>query len=129
FPAVIRAAQAAFLVLAEPQRDAAMGAELLDEADAALRIAERHQLLAEQPHAHRRTVRLLELASEQRRHPVAAEQVAHERAGTGLGQQPVAFGAPVRHVPFRSRLRACAHNPFSAKPKLLRTFLDYRLAG
>ena len=40
FPAVIGAAQAAFLVLAEPERDAAMRAEFVDQPDAALAVAE-----------------------------------------------------------------------------------------
>src|SRR6185312_2039231 len=47
FPAVIDPAQAAFLVAAEEQRRGAMRAALIDEADAALRIAESDELLAE----------------------------------------------------------------------------------
>ena len=45
-PAVVRAAQPALLVAAEPERDAAMRAELVDQAEAALRVAEGDQLLA-----------------------------------------------------------------------------------
>ena len=47
-----------------------MRAELLDQADAALGVAERHQVLAEQADAHRRAVRFGDLARQQRRDPV-----------------------------------------------------------
>src|SRR5262249_32937610 len=55
FPAVIRAAQPALLVASKPERDAAMGAELVHQADAALRVAEGQQALGEKFYAHRRT--------------------------------------------------------------------------
>ena len=58
FPAVIDAAQPAFLVAPEEQRDAAMRAEFVDQADAAVAVAERDEILAEQSDAHRRAVRL-----------------------------------------------------------------------
>ena len=57
-PAVIDAAQPAFLVAPEEQRGAAMRAVFVDQTDAALAVAERHEVLAEQPDAHRRTIRL-----------------------------------------------------------------------
>ncbi len=75
FPAVIGAAQAALLVAPEPQRHAAMGAEFVHQADAALRVAERDQALGQQLHAHRRAIRLRQLGRQQRRNPVAPEQM------------------------------------------------------
>src|SRR5690242_12103441 len=84
-PAMIGTAQAAFFVAAEPERYAAMGAELVDDADAPFAVAEGDQLLAEQLHAHRRAVALRQLPVEQRRDPVAPEKLAHRRAGTRAG--------------------------------------------
>src|SRR6202023_2460423 len=54
FPAVVGAAQPAFLVAAEPQRDAAMRAELIDQAEAAVRIAESEQTFRQELYPHRR---------------------------------------------------------------------------
>jgi len=56
FPAVIGAAQSAFLVAAEPQRHAAMRAELVDQSIAALGVAESNQPLRQQLHPHRRAI-------------------------------------------------------------------------
>src|SRR3954451_15666708 len=56
FPAVIGAAQPVLLIAAEPQRHAAMGTELVDDADLALRVAENDQSLGHQLETHRRTV-------------------------------------------------------------------------
>ena len=55
-PAVIGAAQAAFLVAPEPQRHAAMGAELVDQPIAPQAVAKRHQPLGQDLDAHRRAV-------------------------------------------------------------------------
>src|SRR6185437_3790804 len=60
-PAVVGATQAAFLVAPEPERDAAVRAELVDEAQAALGVAEGHHALAQALHAHRGAVGLREL--------------------------------------------------------------------
>ena len=60
-PAVIRAAQAAFLVAPEPQRHAAVRAEFVDQAEPFLRIAKRDQPLAENLHAYRRAIGLRQL--------------------------------------------------------------------
>src|SRR6266699_6845436 len=86
-PPVIRAAQPALLVAAEPQRHAAVGAELVDQGDSPLRIAEGNQLLSEQFHADGRAVALRQLPVEQRGYPVAPEQLAHRRAGAGAGEE------------------------------------------
>ena len=65
---------------------AAVRAELVDQADLALGVAERQQLLAENLHAHLRAVRLGDLPRQQDRHPVAAS-VAHRGAGSCAHQR------------------------------------------
>src|SRR5262245_561193 len=88
-PAVIDAAQPALFVAAEEQVRAAVRALGLDQAHAALRIAERDQLLAEQLHADRRAIGLGKLARQRDRLPEAPEILAHQRAGAGAAQQLV----------------------------------------
>jgi len=90
-PAVIDAAQAAFLVASEIERDATMRAELLDQADAALGVAERDQVLAEQAGARRRAVGFGDLAREQRGDPIPAHGVAHRGALSHPGDKFVLF--------------------------------------
>ena len=85
-PAVIDAAQPALFVAAEEHRRAAMRTVRGDEADDAVRIAKRDQVFAEQAHARGRTVAFGHFFREQRREPVAAEQVAHRRAGSDSGE-------------------------------------------
>ena len=85
-PAVIDAAQSAFFVAAEEHRRAPVRAEGIDQADLALRVAKRDQVLAEQLDAHGRAVGLRHFLDQQRRDPVAPEQVAHRRAGPDAGQ-------------------------------------------
>ncbi len=96
FQAVIDAAQPALLVAAEEQRRGAMRAALVEQADAAVGVAEQHQVLAQEPHAHRRRVRLGDLMGERRRNPIAAHQFAHRRAGADAGEQFVFFLARAR---------------------------------
>jgi hypothetical protein len=55
---VVSAADAVLLITAEKERSAAVRAELVDEADLAIGVAEREQLLAEHLGAHLRAVRL-----------------------------------------------------------------------
>ncbi len=103
FPAVIGAAQPAFLVAAEPQRDAAMGAEFVDEADAVFGIAEGDELLAQQLHPHRRTIRRRQLVGAQRRKPVAPHEIAHRRARAHFGQNLIVF-ARRRHIGYLRKM-------------------------
>src|SRR5262245_33670428 len=88
-PAVIRAAQPALLVASEPERDAAVGAELVDQPEASVRVPKGQQPLREQFDADRGPFILGQLARQERRQPIAPEQIAHRRARTGLGQQLV----------------------------------------
>src|SRR5439155_16635571 len=93
FPAVIRAAQAAVLVAAEPERHAAMRAELLHQADAAFAVAPGDERLAEELDAHRRAVGLGYITRQHRRQPVAPEKTAHQRPGPGARQRFVVLSA------------------------------------
>ena len=91
FPAVIEAAQAAFLVAREEQRDAAMRAELFEQPDLAPAVAEDDQILAHEPHAPRRGVGL-DLLAQRRGDPVAADHPPHRRITLDAAQQRVLFG-------------------------------------
>jgi hypothetical protein len=68
-----------------------MRAELVDQAIAALAVAEGDETLGQQLDAYRSAVVLGQFLRQQRRHPVAAEQVAHRRARPCLGQEVVLF--------------------------------------
>ena len=87
-PAVIGAAEAAFLVAAEEHRGAAVRAAVIEDADAALAVAEGDQLLAQELDAHRRGVGL-QLPRQAGRHPVFAHQLARRRARPDPGQDVV----------------------------------------
>src|SRR5499427_2303230 len=82
FPAVIGAAQPVLLVAAEPERYAAVGAELVDHAHAPLRVAKRQQPFRKKLDAHRRPIRLAHLLRQQRRNPIAPKQTG---PGTPMG--------------------------------------------
>jgi len=85
FPAVINATQPALLVAPEPQRGAAMWTIFVEEPDPAVAVAERDEILAQQPDAHRRTVGPGDLARQQRRDPIATHRLAHRRSRAGSG--------------------------------------------
>src|SRR5205814_10648074 len=88
-PAVVGAAEAAFLDPAEPERDAAVRAELVDEAAPALAVAEGDQALGGDLHAHRRAVVLRQLRYVERGQPGVAKEFAGRRAGGGLRRELV----------------------------------------
>src|SRR6185437_10521424 len=90
FPAVEDTAQSVFLVAGEGERHAAMGAILLEEADAPVRRAECDEILAEQAHALRRAIRF-ERRRPRRRVPELAQHFAHRRTRPDLGQTLVIF--------------------------------------
>ena len=91
-PAVERAAQAAVFEPPIGEIGAAMRTAALDQAVAALAVAEHHEVLAEQAHRLDRPV-AGELVDQRRRLPVAAHQGACGRAGSGPGDQVVLLGA------------------------------------
>ena len=86
FPTVIGAAQPALLVPPEPERDAAMGAELVDQPDPVLAVAEGNEPLAQELDAHRRTIRRRKLVRAQGREPIAPHQISHRGARGDFGQ-------------------------------------------
>jgi hypothetical protein len=75
-PAVIDAADPAFLVASQEQRRAAVRAAVVHHADPACAVAKRDQLLAEQHQANRRAVGR-EFRGQRRRNPVMPHQLAH----------------------------------------------------
>jgi hypothetical protein len=68
-----------------------MGAELVDEANLALGVAERDQALAEQLHAHRRAIGLGQFFRDEDRDPEAAHELPHGLAGAGARHEVVVF--------------------------------------
>ncbi|MEY9384258.1 hypothetical protein ABIF93_002515 [Bradyrhizobium japonicum] len=90
-PAVIAAADAVFLDLAVIERGAAMAAARVQQADAAVLVAEQHQILAERADLFRRVGGI---ADQPDRMPVAAQQLAHRRAARDRGE----LGARVRRL-------------------------------
>ena len=109
-PAVIGAAQSVVLIASDPERRAAMGAELVHQRIVALAVAPGDQPLGQKLHPHRRASVLGQLARQHRRQPVAAEQGAHRRAGSGLGEEIVLFFAEhrLRSLSFRFALSFAA---------------------
>ncbi len=91
FPAVINAAQAAFLVAAEEQRRAAMRAVRIDQADGAVRIAKGDEVLAEEPYAHRRAVTLGDFAREAGRLPITPQPFARRLPRADMHQPSLIF--------------------------------------
>jgi hypothetical protein len=85
-PAVIGATDAVILVAAEEQRRQAVRAEMIHDADAAGRVAERDQLLAEQHQTHLRAVGL-ELGRKTGRNPELPHKFAHWRLAADAGQE------------------------------------------
>ena len=95
FPAMIGAAQAGLLVAAEPQRDAAMGAELVDQAEPAVAVAERQQALGQNLHPHRRAVVSGQFLGEAARAASSCGKAARRacRGRSGSGDRSVLFAA------------------------------------
>ncbi len=87
FPAVIDAAQAAFLVAPEIQRDAAVRTEFVEQPDAAVAVAEGDEVLAEQADADRRAVGLGDLPRQTGGDPIPPHRIAHRGAGADAGDQ------------------------------------------
>ena len=97
-PAVVDAAQAAVLVAAEEERHEPVRAVLVEEPDAAARVAEGDQLLAEQLDAHRRAVGPGQLPREERGDPVAPQRLAHRGAAADARHSLVVFACHHRVV-------------------------------
>src|SRR6516225_11128491 len=80
-PAVIETAQAAFLVASESKRGLAVRTKLAKQTELSFAVAERHEFLAKELDAHRRTAGFCNLFGEKRRDPVTPHQSAHRRIG------------------------------------------------
>ena len=123
FPAVIDAAQPAFLVAPEIQRHAAVRAEFIDQTDAALAVAERDEVLAEQFDAHRRAVRLGDLPRQAGRDPIPPHRIAHRRAGPDAGDQFVFLRWQHRRFPPRGAehmaARRCQDSRIAPRPAVI----------
>src|SRR6185312_12724404 len=85
-PAVIEAAQPAILGAAQNERRAAMRAELVQHADAALAVAEGNEGLAEKAHALRIAIGF-ELVAHQSGNPIAADHASHRRLRPDAAEQ------------------------------------------
>jgi hypothetical protein len=90
---VIDAADAAFLIAAEPEIGAAVRTILIDHPDHAARVAEREQFLAHHDDLLRRTVGFRQFLGQQHRQPEPAQQLAHCGAATAFGQEFVVLCA------------------------------------
>ena len=103
-PAVIIAAQPAFLDIAIAQVGAAVPAMAIEEAVCAAEILVEDKVLAHQPH--RKRAGAFELAGAGDRPPIAAQEIAHR--GTGAG--------PRQNIPAAARLGAAIlrHDQFRA---------------
>ena len=91
FPAVIQAAQSAFLVAPERERRAAVQAALAENTQASLRIAEHDEVFAQHPGAHRRAIGFRDLLRKTGRQPMAAHDAAHRPVAFDAGQEFVVF--------------------------------------
>ena len=98
-PAVVGAAQAAVLVAPEPQRHAAVGAELVGQRELVVGVAPGQQPLGQELEPHRRATGLRQFLGQQRRLPARPEHPSHRRAGAGLGEQVVLFFSQHRSAP------------------------------
>ena len=68
-----------------------MGAELVQKRDAIQAVAEGDEPLAHELDAHRRAIRARQLLGEERRHPEAPQEIAHQRSRIGPGQTLIVF--------------------------------------
>ena len=68
-----------------------MRTNVVDQANLAVRVAERDQVFAEQPHAQRSAVGLRQIGGLQDRNPIPPHQFAHGRSRADAGEKQV-FG-------------------------------------
>src|SRR4029077_18544359 len=94
-PVVIEAAQPALLVARVDERGAPVRAVFVEHADASFRVAEHDEILAEQPYALGRTVRLRDFLRQAGRDPVAAHDLAHRGIALDPAEQIVFFWSHV----------------------------------
>src|SRR5215467_13402849 len=90
-PAVVVAADAGLLDESIGEIRAPMGAVPVEEPETSAPVLVEHEILAHEANGLDRV--LVEFARAADRHPVAAQQLSHGRAGADLGQKAVLFGA------------------------------------
>src|SRR5262249_53678589 len=88
-PAMVEAADAAFLDAAQRQRRAAVRAKLVEDADFPVAVPKNHQPLAQQRGAQRIAVRFRYLAGDTDRQPITPEDFTHGRARADPGDSLV----------------------------------------
>ena len=88
-PAMVEAAQSAFLVAAKSQRHASMRTIFVQNPEPTLAVAEHDQILAQQSHFQWRAVRLGHFLDQAGRHPVAAHDLTHRRIALDAAQQVI----------------------------------------
>ena len=108
-PAVIGAAQPAALVAAKEEVGAPVRAARLDDADAAVRVAKGHEVLAQELHANRIAVRRRQLSRQQRRQPIAPERGAHWGSRARIRERLVLLQCQHRSLPSACRLHLGAN--------------------
>src|SRR3546814_10595449 len=89
FPAMIDAADSAFLYPAEQQRCAAVAAMFGERSKGALGVAEHDEAFAANFDRKRDAIGLGQLGREHHRKPIMAERLAHRRVGTDAADQLV----------------------------------------
>src|SRR5262249_29884326 len=90
-PAVVDAAQAAFLVACPEQVRPAVRAILFEQANLAVGVAEGNQVLTEQPDFDRAVVWCWQVTRWQKWQPVLADELAHQRAWANARELLVVF--------------------------------------
>src|SRR5207248_9224633 len=88
-PAVVHAAQAAFLVATEEEGRPTMRTIRVDNADLTVGISKSDEILAQCAGANRVAVGLRQLVGKQRRKPETPQEFAHWRAPSNTGEQLV----------------------------------------
>ena len=91
-PAVIEAAQPAFLIAAEHQRGAPVRTVFVEHAEAAVAVAKDHEVLAEQPNPDRGSIRFRHLLGHAGGDPMPPHELAHGRVALDPAQEIVFLG-------------------------------------
>ena len=95
-PAVVHAAQPAFLVAPEEQLGQAVRAMRVQQADLPAGVPEGDEVLAHQPNPHRRAIRRRQLLAQKRGLPELPEQATHGSAGADAGEDLIV--CRIQHV-------------------------------
>src|SRR5205823_10170181 len=109
FPTMVDTPQSVFLVAAQKQRSPTMGAMFTNKRDRAARVAEGHQIFAEQPHAYGGAITARQIVGQHCRHPIAPEQFAHRCAGARPRQKLIFFTLHWGLI-VAARYRSCEKN-------------------